>query len=226
MDKTQVLAREAKTLLSAASSNEDKIREASAITMKIRQQIHEAPYSGATLGPLLGRLKAYASSTRNSELCLPFVKVLSGRLAVGHRPKVKLLSEMKRMGVTHILTLLSPKEGAEALGAAIKKQGIKWLWLPLQSAAPPDASYRETVERLFDKCEAQLQQSATIYIHCSAGIHRTGMVAYALLRHMGLPADEALKLLGIMRQLTGEGVGTHRLDWGKSYARTFDHGSS
>jgi protein tyrosine/serine phosphatase len=55
-------------------------------------------------------------------------------------------------------------------------------------------------------------------IHCSAGIHRTGMIANALLRSLGLTADEAKAGLLTMRQVTHDGVGEHRLAWGEQFS--------
>lgn len=55
---------------------------------------------------------------------------------------------------------------------------------------------------------------ARVVVHCSAGIHRTGMFGYALLRMVGLSADEARAKLRELREVTGEGVGKDRLAWG------------
>jgi protein-tyrosine phosphatase len=55
-------------------------------------------------------------------------------------------------------------------------------------------------------------------IHCSAGIHRTGMVAYALLRRRGLSRDDALGVLGEARRHTREGVQERHLRWGDALA--------
>ena len=38
-----------------------------------------------------------------------------------------------------------------------------------------------------------------VLMHCSAGMHRTGTIAYTLLRMAGLPKDEAYESLQKMR---------------------------
>ena len=49
-------------------------------------------------------------------------------------------------------------------------------------------------------------------IHCAAGIHRTGTVAYTLLRLGGMSAKEAMDALKEMREETAKGVGKWRID--------------
>lgn len=51
-----------------------------------------------------------------------------------------------------------------------------------------------------------LKKGASVLLHCSAGIHRTGSVGYAILRLSGYGAPAALSALGSMRTVTGEGV--------------------
>jgi len=92
-----------------------------------------------------------------------FVRVGRGRLALYHRPRTVDLPALRKLGCTHVVTLL---------------------------------------------------------IHCSAGVHRTGTVAYGLLRWRGLSRKQALALISKTRSLTTEGMGEKRLRWGEEIART------
>ncbi|MFZ1599577.1 MAG: hypothetical protein WAW26_27315, partial [Anaerolineae bacterium] len=56
---------------------------------------------------------------------------------------------------------------------------------------------------------------------CAAGIHRTGMVAYALLRWRGFDEPAALALITQMRTHTGVGVQRKQIDWGNRAIRHF-----
>ena len=62
-----------------------------------------------------------------------------------------------------------------------------------------------------------LQQGHKIYIHCSAGIHRTGMITYGLLRYLGKDTNEAKQLLHQLREVTAAQVGDERLNWGDQF---------
>lgn len=65
---------------------------------------------------------------------------------------------------------------------------------------------------------AELERGGRVYVHCSAGLHRTGMVANAFLRWHGLSAADALALLTELRPLTAEQVGPERLAWGEQFS--------
>ena len=54
--------------------------------------------------------------------------------------------------------------------------------------------------------------SEHVVIHCAAGIHRTGTMAYTLLRMSGYSAEESLEQLKVMREDTHRGVGDHRIE--------------
>jgi len=64
---------------------------------------------------------------------------------------------------------------------------------------------------------ALTEEHGSLLIHCSAGIHRTGMITNALLMYMGLSAEEAKTKIMQARKITGEGVGDHRLAWGTTF---------
>lgn len=183
-------------------------------------ELHAALSSGdaaRTLGPLIGRLKK-ARHRLESTPPLGWVAVGGGHLALGHRPRREGPAELRRQGATHLVTLLGESEGAEAVGAAARDAGLEWRWLPMPSARVPEeaetARYREALAEL----AALLEDGGRLYLHCSAGIHRTGMIGFALLRGMGYAEEEARALLRELREETAAGVGKERLAWGAALA--------
>ena len=50
-----------------------------------------------------------------------------------------------------------------------------------------------------------------VLVHCAAGIHRTGVVAYALLRWTGLHPKGAIDVIHAMRPETATGVAEWRI---------------
>ena len=149
-----------------------------------------------------------------------WVNVGNGRLAIGHRPKLKALPALKAEGCTHLLTLLGEREGAMAIGQAAQSAHIEWLWLPLTSGDPPPEVREPEVRTLLERVKLLLDCSGSILVHCSAGIHRTGMVSYALLRYVGLSQEQAKHTLRELRAVTAEGVGEARLRWGDRFGQT------
>ena len=55
---------------------------------------------------------------------------------------------------------------------------------------------------IYDLYDYLLETSERVLIHCTAGIHRTGMVAYSLLRFSGYTQQESLETILLMRKET------------------------
>jgi protein-tyrosine phosphatase len=150
---------------------------------------------------------------------ITLVPVDRGKLALTHRPKKTVFPAFRALGVTHVITLLDEKEGAKDLGALATQAGLTWIWCPLQGAnvnAPLEA-----VASALAAGTAALARGGAIAVHCSAGIHRTGMFGYALLRCAGLDPEAARVTLRALRVVTAEGVGAERLTWGDQIADAF-----
>ena len=142
----------------------------------------------------------------------------AGRLALWHRPGRRHFAVLRDAGVTHLVTLLSERESARAIGEEAEAAGLEWVWLPLEGAKEPEGVARQTLDKGLAKLSHLLDDSNSLLIHCSAGIHRTGMFAYALLRHRGLGRDDALAKIEQARPHTREGLEEHHLRWGDEIA--------
>jgi predicted protein tyrosine phosphatase len=149
---------------------------------------------------------------------LRLVSVGAGAAALTHRPKLKALPAMRAAGVTHLVTLLSEGEGAPAVGAAARAAGLEWIWLGLPNAQQPEPPLRDKIAVGLVALSTLIADGAHVAVHCSAGIHRTGMVGYALLRTCGLAPEAAAETLATLRPATAEGVGDQRLAWGEKLA--------
>lgn len=167
------------------------------------------------LGSLIGRVKSTQKNLQSLELA-DWVSIYKGFLAIGHRPSAKLVADLKLQNASHILTLLSENEGSRDIKILSDKSGMGWLWFPMQSAGfPSEERYQELVT-LFKEMKNILEDGGKIYIHCSAGIHRTGMITFAFLRFIGLSREEAQAKLAELRPTTSDGVGEDRMEWGNS----------
>ena len=165
------------------------------------------------------RLRRPDDATPNTATAeLHWVRVGGGRVAIGGRPKLKALPAMRERGATHVVTLLSEAEGARDLGQAVTAAGLAWQWLPRRNGDPPHPDEDTAMAAALDAWVTLLAGGAALYIHCAAGIHRTGMFTHALLRRSGLAPADALHTLAELRQLTAAAAGTHRLEWGHRFA--------
>ena len=115
-----------------------------------------------------------------------------------------------------MLTLLSRKEDVKKFGESVRKFDLEWIWYPMENATPPSPDQYKGYLNLFEKLRTILDSGGFIFIHCSAGIHRTGIILFALLLYLGFSELEAKNVLSKLRKVTYENVGIERLEWGKN----------
>ncbi|WP_439626557.1 protein-tyrosine phosphatase family protein [Gemmata sp.] len=143
-----------------------------------------------------------------------WVPVGNGRLTLWHRPGARAVPALRAFGCDCVVTLLSAREGAAVVGELVEQVGIEWVWLPLENGQPPRGTASEAVLAALPVLAERLDGGRSILIHCSAGIHRTGMVAFALMRWHSYTEEQGLAAIGRMRAHTGAGVQRKQVDWG------------
>lgn len=148
-----------------------------------------------------------------------FVKVGKGRIALYHRPKKTDFTLLREMGCTHVVTLLKESEGAEKYGLLTKEAALEWFWLPVPNGKYPQGEVNDRLIQTMPKLSQLLDEGNSLLIHCSAGIHRTGTIAYGLLRWRGVDSKKAMALIHDMRKETAEGMMEKRMQWGDDNAR-------
>jgi len=188
---------------------------------ELLHKLHDAIAATPTLGSELGPVFAKLMKAKNNSLFDPniyWVSIGGGHMAVGKRPRFRDLSALKRRGVTHLLTLQGDREGAMNIGEAVRELGMQWLWLPLSHGGRTAPDRLPEIVELYERLRLILKEGGRLYVHCSAGIHRTGMISNGLLRFLGYSSAEARAILTEMRKLTGEEVGEDRIKWGEQFA--------
>ena len=148
-----------------------------------------------------------------------FVKVGNGWLALNHRPGGKDFPLLRELGCTHIVTLLKESEFANTVGIHTQSAGLEWIWLPVPNGNYPQGEVHERLLAAMPKLSKLLDEGKSLLIHCSAGIHRTGTIAYGLLRWRGMERDEAMQVIHQIRPVTAEGMLEKRRRWGDENSR-------
>lgn len=142
-----------------------------------------------------------------------------GFLKIGHKPggKKRSFKQLFDEGTTTIFTILSEREGALQIQKNCEKSGIKWLWLPLPNGdIPNEIMISEIIDKL-KIVKTLLENQEKIYLHCSAGLHRTGMITNCLLRFLGYDETKSYEVINQLRPITAKEVGKKRLDFGKQF---------
>jgi protein-tyrosine phosphatase len=152
-------------------------------------------------------------------LKIKFVRVGKGRLALYHRPRNEDFPSLREIGCTHIITLLKESEGAERYGNMTRNAGMEWVWISVPNGKYPEGDVHERLIRAMPVLSQLLDDGKSILIHCSAGIHRTGTVAYGLLRWRGLNQKQAMRTIGLTRRETADGMMEKRMRWGDENAQ-------
>jgi len=132
---------------------------------------------------------------------------------------MRAFKRMRDNGVTHVVTVLSRSEHPDSIGAAAREAELEWVWVELGSTKTLPARGKPAIREALCKLAAILNAGGRIYLHCSAGIHRTGMIAAALLFHLGYDESEARAALASLRAVTMRTMGEERFDWARSFAR-------
>jgi len=157
---------------------------------------------------------------------LNWVAVGKGRLAVYHRPGRRAVSQLKSAGCDLVVTLLKESEGCLRIGHWVENSSMAWLWLPIRDGNPPVDDQHQAVATAIPQLSERLDQGQSILIHCAAGIHRTGMLALALLRFRGFSEDEGMELIRQSRGFTYDGLQTRQKRYAATYAQTSEKGVS
>lgn len=143
---------------------------------------------------------------------LTWVPHFGGHLALGHKPGKRLRTQLAATRCTLVVNLLSERESrAEPRSGRIR--------LPLATARPPGTDRDIEVRSLFRTMDAELVRGGKVFVHCSAGLHRTGMIAYAYFRYRGLNVENTRAVIRELREATESELTNERCAWGERYAR-------
>lgn len=209
---------EIERLLPRIKNSEISDAEIQILIERIKNSIRDDVSKGKELGELLAFIK---QAHKNKSLFhkTNWVQAGKGFLAIGHKPGGKISFEGLQMnGTTVVLTLLNENEGSATIGIKVQQVNIRWLWFPFSASTSNNEQDIDGVRALLEQLKELLQAGNKIYIHCSAGIHRTGMITMALLQYMGNEKDTAFKILQLLREVTAAQVGEERLSWANQFS--------
>lgn len=145
-------------------------------------------------------------------VCLPEFKATPsslGRLSLWHFPSERHLTEVSKLGCNVIVTLQGESENSKMnmIPRICKSLDMEWIqldfWTNYYSNSPQ-------VVKLVESIVSHLRSGHSVLIHCAAGIHRTGICVYAVLRRMGYSSEETLSFICKLRKLTFERCGMDR----------------
>ncbi|MCI0548294.1 MAG: hypothetical protein L0027_13545 [Candidatus Rokubacteria bacterium] len=112
-----------------------------------------------------------------------------GRLYCGPRPfpPAAAVAALVRAGIGTVACLLSRREAGAELWAAYREAGLALLHHPIRDFGVPDdaAAFARFLTALAERLEA----GERVYLHCGAGLGRTGTALACLVKHRGYSGD-------------------------------------
>ena len=173
---------------------------------------------GCTAYSLSAQLSAPVSSPRmslSSDASLPppipnSYWVQPGRLLAGEYPgsvsradAMERVRRLLRAGITSFIDLTEEDElpPYDHLLPDLTEQAVRYRRLPIVDHGLPETP--QHMARILDCVEAELAAGRNVYVHCHAGIGRTGTTMGCLLVRGGMANDAALKRLQSLWQQCG-----------------------
>eukprot|EP00240_Pyramimonas_obovata_P013620 CAMPEP_0118920928 /NCGR_PEP_ID=MMETSP1169-20130426/348_1 /TAXON_ID=36882 /ORGANISM="Pyramimonas obovata, Strain CCMP722" /LENGTH=243 /DNA_ID=CAMNT_0006861549 /DNA_START=183 /DNA_END=914 /DNA_ORIENTATION=- len=147
----------------------------------------------------------------------------NGCISLYHFPSGNQMKQAKQAGCTDIVTLQNPSERIDCINRWCEKLDMGWIQFDFWTEFA-EAGQHMKILQLVDEIIAMLKRGAFVMIHCAAGIHRTGLLAYIVLRRLGMPYREAREYLRVLRPATRECVGDDRIKLAEvKFMKLFQH---
>lgn len=137
-------------------------------------------------------------------------------LTASGAPGKRRLPGWEEAGLTDVITLQREDEMNAAIPQSCAERGWRWHHIPLSGKKLEAATDPESLLALAELARDLVttpEPPRRIVVHCSAGLHRTGVALFLMLRVTGYEKEDALALIQKARALTA-----HELD------RTNRHG--
>ena len=107
-------------------------------------------------------------------------------------------------GARLVLTLVEPAElvalKVPNLGQEVERRGMSWRHLPIVDYSVPDAAFEDAWLVEGAEMRALLRNGRDMVVHCKGGLGRAGMIAGRLLVELGMPPDDAIRMVRRARQ--------------------------
>ena len=130
------------------------------------------------------------------------------------RPSLKQLANFKNnYKINIILTLQGLDEKPEEIHKACDENGIEWLHFPEMGAGKFTLiKIKEKLVEFYIYLFKRMQsEQIRLFVHCAAGVHRTGVFLYGLIRLSGENEENSYSLLKDIRHTTYLNVGKERI---------------
>ena len=153
-----------------------------------------------------------------------FFPLKTGSLISCHgKPKKSDLIFLKdKHDLNYVLTILHSGEHPETIKKYCEEIGnIEWENLPLKGANMALFMNKEVqsmiINNIMKIMKEMNEKKLIIFIHCAAGVHRTGTILYTILRCAGESKENALEAIKKIRIETWRNCGENRINYAEEF---------
>ena len=145
-------------------------------------------------------------SHKNQKAASYWIPFGTGWLTASGAPSPRKLEEWSEKGVTDIVTLQREDEMRSELPTLCQELNMSWHHIPLSGRRLERKTDKTSLEKLPNLLHlfGPDQNNRKVVFHCAAGMHRTGISLYVLLRLGGHNAETAVTFIHQARELTAE----------------------
>jgi protein-tyrosine phosphatase len=105
----------------------------------------------------------------------------------------ELITDMKCKNISAVITLLETEIaynlGMTQFGGMLGAADISWTHFPIPNMGIPSLKDLPSLTKLVNEVINRLKSDQTVFIHCYAGLGRTGLLAGIILTSLGMPAE-------------------------------------
>jgi len=138
------------------------------------------------------------SNSKNRDASSYWLQTGTGLLTASGAPSIARLSQGSQKGATDVVTLLRKDEMKPFLPTKCEELGLDWHHFPLSGRKMEASADRISLSSIPSIVEF-LKNGKHVVVHCAAGMHRTGVCLYLILRWMGNSQNESLEKIQHIR---------------------------
>ncbi len=131
------------------------------------------------------------TQSTNAANTLRWFQTSVGRICLGPRPDDALMQILKAEGVSHIATVQTSDEQADAIKALCESFDTRWVWLPIEKIRDSSKAEVAMLQKYLAELRQILTQGGSVYLHCDKSRYRCRLMFYALCHHLKMPSSSA-----------------------------------
>lgn len=145
--------------------------------------------------------------------------ILKGYLQAGPRPTLEEANKFFK-DVDVVVTLQLENENIDEISNLCNSISVKWLWVPIRAVnweLIKNHSLFSGISEGILRVKEFLENGLRVFIHCAAGIHRTGLFIYILLRTCYLSEEDTITTIKKLRPIILQKIGKHRIELAEEF---------